>query len=126
MPRKKVPEKEQISYYPAKKVREILMEPGSLGYSSRNELIDQAVLEHVANLKATSKDRALYLLRRVSKDQVDKEIVRVYHHIKASFQETRDEFDKNVGLVFLRAFSRMSEPPIDVNKELEIWGTLIE
>lgn len=124
--RKTKDDREQISYYPRKDVREKLMNPSLYGYASRNDFIDQAVLEHIKNLDAATKEKPLVLLKRMAGEAAVNEGVRVYQHIKASYQQTKNPADLEVGLTLLRAYSRMSDPPIDTDKETEIWRGLID
>lgn len=125
MTRKTKDDRIQISYYPDKKVREKLMNPSLYGYASRNDLIDQAVLDLINNIEASTKEKPLNLLMRMAGEAAIRENVRLYQHVKASYQQAKMQEDLDLGLALLRAYSRMSDPPIDTEKEADIWRGLI-
>lgn len=89
-------------------------------------MIDIAVQELVKNLQVGTKEKPMQMLERMAKDAARVEIARLYQHVKAAFQDHRFPEDQSLGTALLRAYSKMSDPPVDVDKEVELWQQMLE
>ncbi|HIA51295.1 MAG TPA: hypothetical protein EYN91_04300 [Candidatus Melainabacteria bacterium] len=126
MSRKTKDERYQVSYYPRVEIREIIANYAQYGFASRNEMIDSGVQLLAKTLGEPQREVNLKFLRSVAEEAARKEGVRLYNYLKASFQETRNEADRDLGIALLRAYSRMKDPPIDTAVEAALWRDLID
>ncbi len=109
-PRKTKDDRIQISYYPRADVRELSANFAQYGFASRNDMIDAGVELIVKTLGEAQREINLKFLRSVAEEAARKEGVRLYNFLKASFQETKNETDRDLGIALLRAYSRMKDP----------------